>query len=240
MDRSRLTVAVDGLYLRDAQGQIVRKEIPDAGDSGIHLRGSPNCEVNIWSQPMGSGDIQELHKDVKITATLRRAMLPKVKADAPFGQLNRFFITLKGDRVTVVLNDQTASDNAELPGIPAEGPIALQYHGDEVEFANVFIHVLPSDIRQSTSPSRGAPKASSRFGLATARLARKRRRSERVRSLDGPRSYSTDRPEANTPANLPYAFERTELVENCGLRHHGELMRAVRVFARRDDLHFPP
>jgi hypothetical protein len=44
--------------------------------------------------------------------------------------------------VTVVLNDQTVIDDAQLPGISAEGPIGLQYHGDEVEFANLFIHEL--------------------------------------------------------------------------------------------------
>ena len=80
---------------------------------------------------MGSGDIQEIHKDPTIPAELRRAMLPKVKADAPFGKWNRFFITLKGDRVTVVLNDQTVIDNAQLPGIPAEGPIALHVPRDD-------------------------------------------------------------------------------------------------------------
>jgi len=136
------TFTADGLYARDSQGQIIRKEIPHAGDSGIYLRGSPNHQVNIWSQPMGSGDIQEIHKDEKIPADLRRAMLPKVRADAPFGKWNRFFITLKGDRVTVVLNDQTVIDNALLPGIPGEGPVALQYHGDEVEFTNLFIREL--------------------------------------------------------------------------------------------------
>ncbi|MEQ1862119.1 MAG: DUF1080 domain-containing protein [Chthoniobacteraceae bacterium] len=136
------TFTEDGLFVRDAGGEIVRKEIPDAGDSGIHLRGNPNYQVNIWSQPMGSGDIQEIHKDAKVPAELRRAMLPKVRADAPFGKWNRFFITLKGDRVTVVLNDQTVIDNAQLPGIPPEGPIALQYHGDDVEFANLFIREL--------------------------------------------------------------------------------------------------
>ena len=136
------TFTTDGLYVRDAQRQIIKAEIPDAGDSGIYLRGRPDYQVNIWSQPMGSGDIQELHKDEKIPAELRRAMLPKVRADAPFGKWNRFFITLKGDRVTVVLNGQTVIDHAQLPGIPSEGPIALQYHGDEVEFANVFIREL--------------------------------------------------------------------------------------------------
>lgn len=137
------TFTEDGLYVRDAQGQIVRKEIPHAGDSGIYLRGDGRYQVNLWSQPMGSGDINELHKDAKLPADLRRAMLPKVHADAPFGKWNRFFITLRGDRVTVVLNDQTVIDNALLPDIPAEGPIALQYHRDSVEFTNLFIRELP-------------------------------------------------------------------------------------------------
>ena len=137
------TFTTDGLYVRDESGKLVTKIIPHAGDSGIYLRGDARYQVNIWSQPMGSGDINDLHKDEKIPADLRRAMLPKVRADAPFGQWNRFFITLKGDRVTVVLNGQKVIDNAQLPGIPAEGPIALQYHHDEIEFANVFIKELP-------------------------------------------------------------------------------------------------
>jgi len=136
------TFTADGLYVRDAQGQIIRKEIPDAGDSGVFLRGDGRYQVNIWSQPMGSGDINELHKDEKLPADLRRAMLPKLKADAPFGKWNRFFITLKGDRVTVVLNDQTVIENCPLPGIASDGPIALQYHGDDLEFANIFIREL--------------------------------------------------------------------------------------------------
>lgn len=136
------TFTPDGLFVRDEKGQVVRKEILDAGDSGILLRGAVRYQVNIWSQPMGSGDINEMHKDEKLPADLRRAMLPKVKADAPFGKWNRFFITLKGDRVTVVLNNQTVIENCPLPGIPSEGPIALQYHRDDVEFANIFIREL--------------------------------------------------------------------------------------------------
>ena len=91
---------------------------------------------------MGSGDFETLHTDESIPAAGRRALLPKSKADVSPGKWNRFFITLKGDRVTVVLNDQTVIDDAQLPGIPAEGPISLQYQGDEVEFANLFIHEL--------------------------------------------------------------------------------------------------
>jgi hypothetical protein len=140
--RSLPTFTADGLYARDEKGQIIRREIPDAGDSGIFLRGAARYQVNIWSQPMGSGDINELHKDAKLPADLRRAMLPTANADAPFGKWNRFFITLKGDRVTVVLNDQTVITDCLLPGIAPEGPLALQYHGDGLEFANIFIREL--------------------------------------------------------------------------------------------------
>ena len=49
---------------------------------------------------------------------------------------------LKGERVTVVLNGQTVIDKALLPGIAPAGPIALQYHGDQIEFANLFIKEL--------------------------------------------------------------------------------------------------
>lgn len=137
------TFTPDGLYVLDADGKPVRKEIDDAGDSGIYLRGSGRYQVNIWSQPMGSGDINELHKDKTLPADLRLAMIPKKHADAKFGAWNRFIITLKDDRVTVVLNGETVIDSAQLPDIPAEGPIALQYHHDAIEFANLFIKELP-------------------------------------------------------------------------------------------------
>jgi hypothetical protein len=49
---------------------------------------------------------------------------------------------MKGDRLTVVLNGQLVIDNAQLPGIPARGPIGLQDHGDPLEFANLHIKEL--------------------------------------------------------------------------------------------------
>ena len=36
---------------------------------------------------------------------------------------------MRGDRLTVVLNGITVIENAQLPGIPERGPIALQHHG---------------------------------------------------------------------------------------------------------------
>jgi hypothetical protein len=69
-------------------------------DSGIHFRGSPRYQVNIRSQPMGSGDINDLHKDAALSEAVRRAWLPRPRTDAPLGQWNRFVITLHGSRAT--------------------------------------------------------------------------------------------------------------------------------------------
>jgi hypothetical protein len=33
-------------------------------------------------------------------------------------------------------------ENAQLPGVPARGPIALQHHGDPIQFANLYINEL--------------------------------------------------------------------------------------------------
>jgi hypothetical protein len=45
------------------------------------------------------------------------------------GEWNSFEITMKGDRLTVVLNGKTVIENAQLPGVPAQGAFALQHHG---------------------------------------------------------------------------------------------------------------
>jgi hypothetical protein len=117
-------------------------EVPDAGDSGIYLRGNLKTEVNIWCWPVGSGEVWGYRDDQKLPAEVREGVTPKVKADKPVGQWNRFVITMKGDRLTVVLNEQTVIENAHLPGIPAKGPIGLQHHGDPIQFANLYIKEL--------------------------------------------------------------------------------------------------
>jgi hypothetical protein len=140
--KARPTFTPDGLFVRDDKKQVVRKEILDAGDSGIFLRGGARYQVNIWSQPMGSGDINALHKDAALPEAVRRACLPARRADAPFGQWNRFVITLRGERVSVVLNGERVIDRAELPKVPPRGPLGLQNHGDPVEFRNLFLKEL--------------------------------------------------------------------------------------------------
>ncbi len=52
---------------------------------------------------------------------VRAGCTPKERADNPLGQWNRFVITMKGDRLTVVLNGKTVIDNAQLPGIAPAG-----------------------------------------------------------------------------------------------------------------------
>jgi hypothetical protein len=111
-------------------------------DSGIYLRGSSKAQINIWQWPIGSGEIWGYRTDAEMPPEVRAAATPKASADRPVGEWNRFRITLVGDRLTVVLNGQTVIDNCHLPGVPSEGPIALQHHGDPIEFANIFVRRL--------------------------------------------------------------------------------------------------
>jgi hypothetical protein len=127
----------------DDQGKPKQEEQPDAGDSGIYLRGSSKSQVNIWCWPIGSGEVYGYRTDRAQPAAVRAAVTPRKKADKPIGQWNRFIITMQGDRLTVNLNDELVIENAQLPGVPARGPIALQHHGDPIEFANIFIRELP-------------------------------------------------------------------------------------------------
>ncbi len=144
------TFTPDGLFVRDQAGKVQRREILDAGDSGVFVRGNTRSQVNIWSQPMGSGDINDYHKDAKLPAAIRRACVPRKKADKPPGQWNRFVITMRGDRVTVVLNGETVIERAQLPGVPARGRLGLQNHGDPVEFRNLFIKTLDGADEKSS------------------------------------------------------------------------------------------
>jgi hypothetical protein len=79
---------------------------------------------------------------------------PRTQADKPVGEWNRYVITCRGDRVTVVLNGKTVIENAQLPGIAAKGPIGLQHHGGKrngqwisppslLQFKNIYVKELP-------------------------------------------------------------------------------------------------
>jgi hypothetical protein len=127
----------------DADGQPKMEEVPDAGDSGIYLRGNSKSQVNIWCWPVGSGEVYGYRTDADMPPEVRAGVTPTKRADKPIGQWNRFVITMRGDRLTVELNGETVIQDAQLPGVPASGPIALQHHGDPIQFANIFIRELP-------------------------------------------------------------------------------------------------
>jgi hypothetical protein len=142
----------DGTHARDIKGKEMRMALPDS-DSGVFLRGSGKNQVNIWCWPIGSGEFYGYRTDPKQPAHIRAGVTPRTQADKPVGQWNRFEITMRGDRVTVVLNGKKVIDNAQLPGIAPKGPIALQHHGGKrngqwvsppalLQFKNIFIKEL--------------------------------------------------------------------------------------------------
>jgi hypothetical protein len=144
----------DGSHLRDSDGKEVQIEIDDV-DSGIYVRGSSKSQVNIWMWPIGSGEVYGYRTDKKMPAEVRAAVTPKKRMDKPRGEWNTFEITMKGDRLWVKLNGEEVIKDAQLPGVPSAGPIALQHHGSYdkktgewtgppalVQFRNIYIKEL--------------------------------------------------------------------------------------------------
>jgi hypothetical protein len=141
-----------GLHKLDENGEEIKIVVPDS-DSGILLRGQGKSQVNIWCWPTGSGEVYGYRMDNTMSAEIRRGVTPKFNADNNIGEWNTFRIELVGERLTVDLNGQRIIENAELPGLPEKGPIALQHHGNKkdgewvsppslVQFRNISIAEL--------------------------------------------------------------------------------------------------
>lgn len=121
---------------------LVDWKISPLGDSGVYLRGSP--QVQIWDPaqwPQGSGGLFNNEKNPAD---------PLVKADNPIGEWNRFRIIMKGEKVTVYLNDVLVVDNVVLENywnrekpIYDTGAIELQNHGNPLSFKNVYVREIP-------------------------------------------------------------------------------------------------
>ncbi len=77
-------------------------------------------------------------KKDSVPVLVRGSSLPQVKVEAP-GQWNRMLLTVKGDRMSVVLNGKNTLDNQQVSGIAPTGPITLQPQGNAIEFANLYI-----------------------------------------------------------------------------------------------------
>ena len=142
----------DGSHKKDADGKEIKMSVPDS-DSGVYLRGDGKSQVNIWCWPIGSGEVYGYRMDKSMPPEVRAGVTPKKNADKNIGEWNTFEITMKGDRLTVVLNGEKVIDNAQLPGIRPRGPIALQHHGSKkdgkwtgppslVQFRNIYVKEL--------------------------------------------------------------------------------------------------
>ncbi len=142
----------DGTHKKDAEGKEIRMAVPDS-DSGIFPRGFPKAQVNIWCWPVGSGEVYGYRMDRSQSPDVRAAVTPKINADHDIGQWNTFEITLRGERLSVLLNGKQVIQDARLPGIPPRGPVGLQHHGGKrngqwsgppslVQFRNLFIREL--------------------------------------------------------------------------------------------------
>jgi len=139
---ARPVILLDGTVKKGGDGKDEMVTVADAGDTGIYLRGSSKSQVNIWCWPIGSGEVYGYRTDPEMNAKVRAGVTPRVNADNPPGEWNRFHIVMKGNKLSVRLNGEVVLREAELPGVAAEGPIALQRHGDAAEFGNIFVKEL--------------------------------------------------------------------------------------------------
>ena len=146
-----------GLYLTtienfaDFELQLEYKTVPLA-DSGIYLRGYP--QVQIWDTTEAGGKWRfgaEKGSGGLWNNRPGDGWQPLVHADKPFGEWNHFRIIMKGDRVTIYLNQQLVVEDAVLINywhkktkkpILSEGPIQLQTHGGEIRWRNLYLKEL--------------------------------------------------------------------------------------------------
>lgn len=137
----RPVIGADGRTVKNDDGSDKTVEVEER-DSGIYLRGSSKSQVNIWSWPVGSGEVYGYRTDPSMPAEVRAGVTPKMPADAPVGEWNRFRIRMVGETLNVWLNDKHVIVDARLPGVAKSGPIALQSHGCKIDFYNVMIQRL--------------------------------------------------------------------------------------------------
>lgn len=153
VNRKARIILPDGTFKKDDSGNVIAVTAPNT-DSGVFLRGQHKSQVNIWCWPVGSGEVWGYRTDPAFSAKVHAGVTPMVKADKPVGEWNTFHIVMQGDRLTVTLNEKLVIDDAELPGIPRTGPIALQLHSERkdgewgaslVQFRNIRIKELTSE-----------------------------------------------------------------------------------------------
>jgi hypothetical protein len=152
----------DGTHARDIHGKELKLALPDS-DSGVYLRGSGTYQVNIWCWPIGSGEMYSIRTNPSTPPELRAAVTPRLQADHPVGEWNRFEITVRGNTVTTVLNGKVVIPGATIPNLPVRGRLALQHHGGRkdgqwtgppslLQFKNIYIKELGGAHARRAAP----------------------------------------------------------------------------------------
>ena len=134
-------VLYNGDFLMDDNNRRVTRPRLDAGDSGLMFRGTADCQANIWSQELGSGEVNGYRTNRRMPPAVRRACIPIKNADLPLGDWNNFLVTIKDNHMTVDTNGERVI-NVDLPDLPKTGPIGLQHHGDPVQFRQLWVKAL--------------------------------------------------------------------------------------------------
>lgn len=134
---------------RDEQG----KPYAYYPDSGLYLRGTSKAQTNVWPKPVGSGEVWGYRADKNLSKEIRDACTPKVRADKPIGQWNKQVVTMKGDRLTVVLRRNDRDRQGPASGHPADrshraaASRRLQRVNTTVA-ACLFLRSVPEDLHQ--------------------------------------------------------------------------------------------
>ena len=108
--------------------RVTDKSAASGENAGILLRGLSAGRIGIGNGETGSGSLE--------------GKAAGQKADLAAGQWNRFFVTVKGKKVSVELNGKTVIEEVEIDSLPERGPIVLQHPGTGVEFRNLFVKEL--------------------------------------------------------------------------------------------------
>lgn len=154
----------------DMEFLIEYKTVPKA-DSGIYLRSNP--QVQIWDSTeeakfsiganLGSGGLWNNSPGAP-------GKDPKVKADKPFGEWNKFRILQVGSRTSVWLNGEMVVDHAIMENfwdrsspLFAKGPIQLQTHGGEIRWRNIFVREIGAEEANQILASKQAEGFQSLF-----------------------------------------------------------------------------
>jgi putative membrane-bound dehydrogenase-like protein len=137
-------IGPDSTETKTPDGKPQTERVLDAGDSGVFLRGLRKAQANLFCYPVGSGEVWEYRTDLTLPEEVRRGVTPKRCADAPVGDWNRMEITVRADRMTVVLNGHEVISGARLPGLPSRGPIGFQHEHGRIQLRNILVVELPA------------------------------------------------------------------------------------------------